>query len=77
MPNHNDRVAEINNAMLTEFANKGLEDTYDHRIDFLRGKQAAWREDTSSSPEKTAYLDSIHFEISRLKTMQAWKKPLT
>lgn len=60
------RLDEINEAMLTEFKSAGLEDTPNNRFEFLTGLRDAWKEDPSSSIEKTLYQISLNYELARL-----------
>lgn len=68
------RIDEITQKMMEEFEIHKIEDTPENRISFLTGVRDAWREDTSSSLEKTLYMFTITGMINIEKIKLIGKK---
>lgn len=61
------RIEEIYSFVLPEMKANEIEDTIENRIVFLEGLQDGWREDESTSIEKTFYQMALSGEIFSLK----------
>ena len=57
----------IEEAMVQEMTEQGIDDTPENRLAFLTGLQEGWREDPSTSLEKSMYLVTISLMITRYR----------